>query len=134
MPQREDDPTISDNDFLWRRIVNNPHMTKVDSEGKLRPSSAAFLDGYTGEVSVHLARLTTLEKVLLDKPKVGVVEINAGYPRSLDHKIVRDPTETDPSHTLICPPDKSPKQRKIDARLMAAHSRWLQYPQEHQVG
>ncbi len=133
MPQREDDPTILDDDFLWRRIVNNPNMITRDSDGKLRPSSAAFRDGHTGEVSVHLARLTTLEKVLLDKPEVGIVEINAGYPRTLEHKIVHDPNDTDPSHTLICPPDKSPKQTKKDARLMAEHARWLLYPQEHRA-
>lgn len=133
MPQREDDPTILDDDLLWRRIVNNPNMVKIEPNGKIRPSSAAFLDGYTGEVSVHLARLKSLEKIQLDKSDVGVVEINAGYPRSLGQTIVTDPTDNDPSHTLICPPDKPAKQRKIDARLMAEHSRWLLFPQEYRT-
>lgn len=133
MPQRKDDPTILDDDLLWRRIVNNPHMVKIEPDGKIRPSSAVFLDGYTGEVSVHLARLTNFEKIRLDKPDVGVVEINAGYPRSLGQTIVADPTENDPSHTLICPPDKPTKKRKIDARLMAERSQWRLFPKEYRT-
>ena len=83
MAQRIDDQSINDDDLLWRRIVNNPIWWRRDEKGNLirdekgNPclSSASFLDGYTGEVSVHLARLTSQEKALKGRLDVGLVEI-----------------------------------------------------------
>jgi hypothetical protein len=46
--------------------------------------------------------------------------------------VVRDPTENDPSHALICPPaGASNKGRKSDARQMAGQARWIVLPQSH---
>ncbi len=95
--------------------------------GESRPSSAAFLDHTddTGEVSVHIAALTDIHRALAGHPDDKLVEIHAWFPRSLGHAIVRDPTEDDPSHALICPPQgKSKKQRKADALKMAQQARW----------
>ena len=128
---------VRDEDILWRRILNNPNMLKTEPSGSLRPSSAAFLDGRTGEVSVQIARLTTAEKALSNKADNGIVELEASYPRSLGHIVAYDPVKYDPdleddvSHALIWSPEKSPKQRKADARLMAEKSRWLCYPKDY---
>ncbi|MGH9833349.1 MAG: hypothetical protein ACREBD_11340 [Blastocatellia bacterium] len=129
MPQRIDDQSIKDEDLLWRRIVNTPVWIKQNSDGTYRPSSAAFLDDYTGEVSVHLAKLTTQEQALAGCPDEGLVEFEATIPRFLGHAVVRDPTDADPSHTLICPPsNQTRKTRKQDARKMADAARWLVKP------
>ena len=92
---------------------------------------------YTNEVSVHRANLTTQEKALEGKPDDGLVEIRAGFPRSLGQLVVYDPIKDHPtlpediSHALICPPASSTHgSRKSDARKMAeeASKRWLAYP------
>lgn len=130
MQPRIDDKSISDEERLWRRIVPSKVFTKIDSDGNLRPSSAAFLDGITGEVSVCRKSLTSVEKVLKHYPKQGLVEITAALPRSLNHTVVADPTEEDLSHTLICPPqDSSNSRRKKDARIMAAKAKWIVSPE-----
>lgn len=130
MTQRVDDKTtISNDDLLWRRISNVPQLIKELPDGTYRVSSAAFKDGINGEVSVHLARLTTQENALADHPEKGLIEIAASLPRSLGHIIVYDPEPDDPSHSLICPPDNQTRNtRNADARKMAEGSRWLVYP------
>ena len=130
MQLRINDLSISDDERLWRRII--PDWIIETPDGKFRPSSVAFLDGYSGEVSVHIAALTDREKVLEGRPNDSLVEINAGVPRSLNHAIVRDPTDKDPSHALICPPsDKSKNQRKKDARKMTDQARWVVLQKPH---
>lgn len=129
MPVREDDSSIADKDLLWRRIQNIPQWLKINNDGTFRLSSAAFLDDYIGEVSVHLEKIIkSQEKVLAGKPDDGLVEIEAGFPRSLGHKIVPEPTKDDPSHTLICPPEISNNRRRTDAKKMAKQARWLVLP------
>lgn len=128
-----------DNDILWRRIPNDPNMVKETPDGKLRLTSAAFRDGNTGEVSVHLAKLTTMEKALFNKADKGMVAIKTSYPRSLNHLVAYDPVKDDPtleddlSHTLICPPEQTSSHRKRDARLMAENSHWLRYPESYRT-
>ncbi|MEA5448792.1 hypothetical protein VB780_09455 [Leptolyngbya sp. CCNP1308] len=129
MQPRVDDKSISDDERLWRRIVPSNVFTKVDKDGNLRPSSAAFLDGITGEVSVCRACLTSVDKVLENYQQQGLVEINAKLPRSLGHIVVADPQEEDLSHALICPPpDSSYNRRKKDARIIADKAEWLVKP------
>lgn len=120
MPQRLDDLSIQNDDWLWRRIVNKPEWIARNIDGSYRLSSVAFLDDYTGEVSVDQAKLTTEEKALQGRPDDGLAKLQAGFPRSLDHIIVADPTQDNPAHVLICPPDDQSKgRRKANARKMA---------------
>lgn len=131
MPQRVDDPLIKDEDLLWRRIVNVPQWITQNPDGGYRVTSAAFLDDYTGEVSVHQAKLTTQERALKGRADDGLVEIEAGFPRALGQIVASDPTGDDPSHALICPPlDQSKGQRKANARKMAEAARWLLKPKD----
>ncbi|SRR6266498_280271 len=129
MTQDVDHPTVKDDDQLWRRIPDLPQMIKKLPDGTCRPSSAAFKDGLDGEVSVHWAKLTTKKKALAEYPEYGLVEIDAGLPRSLGHLVKYDPTPEDLSHTVIVPPQsKAPKSRERDAKVMAQAARWLVYP------
>jgi len=129
MTQDVDPPKINDDDLLWRRIPDIPDMIKKLPDGTYRVSSAAFKNGVDGQVSVHLARLTTVDAALADHPEKGLVEITAGLPRSLGHKVVYDREPEDHSHTLIVPPqNQSNNSRRRDAKLMAEAARWLMYP------
>jgi hypothetical protein len=129
MTQDVDDPTIDDDDLLWRRVANVPDMIKKLPDGTYRVSSAAFKDGIDGEVSVHLAKLTTAGDALADYPENGLVQITAGLPRSLDHRVVYDPTPEDRSHALIVPPrNQTPSSRNRDAKRMAQAAQWLVHP------
>jgi hypothetical protein len=47
---------------------------------------------------------------------------------------VRDPTEEDPSHAMICPPTGITKNnRKSDARKMTGEAKWLAFPASHRA-
>jgi hypothetical protein len=129
MTQDVDPPTINDDDQLWRRIPDVPDMIKKLPDGTYRVSSAAFKDGRDGQVSVHLAKLTTVETALADYPNNGLVWIYAGLPRSLGHSVIYDRTPEDRSHTLIVPPkNQTNKSRQRDAKRMAEEARWLVHP------
>ena len=65
--RRLDDPSITDEDSLYRRILPSWVVPKIG--GGFRPSSSAFLDNRSGEVSVNVARLTTQERVLATYPE-----------------------------------------------------------------
>lgn len=53
------------------------------------------------EVSVDLARLTTPEKTLQDRPDFGIGNIVAGAVRRCGFDAVHDPLEENPAHSLI---------------------------------
>jgi len=123
---RTDDPSIADEDALWRRILAHRGWIVRASNGGFRPSSVAFLDNLNGEVSVHVARLTTKDLVLADYPDQSLAEILAHVPRSLGHVVAFDKKPNDLSHAVICPPPQIPnKRRKRDAREMAERARWI---------
>src|SRR5438270_769778 len=112
MPQRVDDPTIADDEILWRRIV--PEWLHQEPDGTVRPAKVAFIDRLSGEVSVHIASIMRDPNLALDgRPLDSLVAIPASLPRSLGLAIVRDPTPNDPSHALICPSPTPAKARQF---------------------
>lgn len=130
MTQRIDDKnTISNDDLLWRRIVNKPQWFSCTEDGNCRVSSAAFIDRYTGEVSVHLARLTKQEKALAGRPDDGLVALSAAIPRANELIVAYDPKDDDPSHSLICSPSGSGIS-KSKARKLADAANWLVKPKD----
>jgi hypothetical protein len=126
MQPRVDDPSIGDDALLWRDIPPVSGWFHRNPDGSLRPSSMAFLDGLSRELSVHLASETTEAAVLNGRNEFSIAEIRAGCPRSLGYAVVRDPEPEDPSHTIICPPPQiAEKRRKKDARAMALQARFV---------
>ena len=74
VPECKDDPSVQDSAVLWRRIL--PGWWKETSDGKsYRLTSAAFKDRTEGGMSVHLASMTTVEKVLSNRPDDSLVAI-----------------------------------------------------------
>lgn len=105
---------IADTDALYRRI----HPSQV-KDG--RPSSAAFKDA---ELSVDLARLTTLERSLMGYPLHGLASITAGYARSQGQTVFHDPLlPANPAHTLV----KGHKTLGI-AKSLARNAKWEVLP------
>lgn len=122
---------IPDDERLWRRL-NRPEWIVTNPDGTRRISSVAFKDntGDEGRVSVHIASLTTIERVFQVWPPIsGVAEITAGVPRSLGHTVIHDPLEDDESHALICPPKVyGSKREKTDAKKMAQAACLIDHP------
>jgi hypothetical protein len=107
---RVDDLSIDAEEVLWRRVL--PDWLHREPDGRVRAGSHAFIDRQSGELSVNIAALTSIESVRQTRPGDFILAFKAGVPRKLGLKIVRDPEPDDPSHALICPsPDK--KQAKV---------------------
>lgn len=104
---------IADVDGLYRRM----HPLQV-KDGM--PTSAAFKDA---ELSVDLARLTTLERSLMGYPLHGLASITAGYARFLGQTVFHDPLEANPAHALV----KGNKTPHI-ARSLARSAKWEALP------
>ena len=98
-----DDKTIPDTEGLWRHINTTIKglIVKDPKTGKDRPSSSVFRDK-SGELSVDLASLTTVEKSLASKLDFIIAEIKAKIPREMGYAIVRAPQPDNSAHALIC--------------------------------
>jgi hypothetical protein len=106
--------------FLWRRV--HPKQLKRNPDGSLRASSASFKDS-RGELSVHIASLTTLEEILRRRPEMSVAQVTAGKVRSLGYVVIAAPTADDPSHAVITPPPQRGRgQVDRDATELASAS------------
>lgn len=69
---------------------------------------------------MHLASLTTVEQSLREFPSDSLASVQVGFVRSLGFAIVRDPTDLDPSHAIVCP---SPERTK--AGRIAENAKWV---------
>lgn len=116
LPEREDDPTILNEENLLRRIPPWPNMTKLDhNTNQIRPSSAAFTDPSSGDLEVsstHKERLLSsggrledaIGKDRLEESGWSLVSLSCDFLRnhlSIPQKLVADPTHEDRFHTLI---------------------------------
>jgi hypothetical protein len=88
--------TIFDNDELYRRITEK----HIKEDGCI--SSAAFQNtSNTDEMSVDLAKITTIEKTTLNNPKYGVASLMAIGARNLDQKVFHSPEQDNPAHSTV---------------------------------
>jgi hypothetical protein len=119
-----DDPEIADADILWRRLRPD-WIRESDEEGVFISSAAFWQDGELGEVSVNVARLTSLEAVLAagrESDSLGSTE--AGFPRSLGFAVALFEEEGNPGHAHLYPPRGWKKNdRRRSGREMARHAR-----------
>jgi len=110
--EKKDDPEISDDDGLLRRLPNWPNMVKFDHNMQVeRPSSAWFTDRSTSDREVSI----TLEKDLIDSggthqdavssyPDFGLAVIST---KTVRHEISpkqivnKQPTDDDDFHGLV---------------------------------
>lgn len=119
-----DDPSISDDAELWRRIPPW-HFYFDEKLGRSRPSKAAFEDDGDGSpMSVVLAsEAGPPESALAEHPGYALSAITAGLARACGQLIVRDPTPEEPAHAVVV-------GRKTDSikRRFAREARWVVPP------
>ena len=112
MPAEE----IGDEDLLHRRLAPG----WVDA-GVVSSAAFKFNGKPDGEISVDLARLRSVEETLSGRPTFGLGRLIAGFPRTLDFKVIHDPCPaTDPenyAHSLI-----SGENTRAKCRLLATNT------------
>jgi hypothetical protein len=114
-----DDPTISDETELWRRI---PHaQICYDANlGRQRPESWAFSDDPDGQpMSVFIGPELASPQAALAGLE-GFAAIKAGLARALNQAIVRDPTPEQPAHAVV----RGPKPASVRKRF-AREATWV---------
>jgi hypothetical protein len=129
VPEWRDDPTISEDERLWRRVlVDDPSHIKRDSvTGEARPSSGAF-KSHTELTSVAIASLTTPEDFLAGFPRHSIVEVTARAVRETGCLIARDPTPDDPAHAHIMSTKREDGHlTSSEARKIANQATWVVY-------
>lgn len=114
MPPWEDDPTIPDDEILWRRVP--PSEVKYDTAGRPFPKSSNFKQG-TPPLSVNIASLSTEELTLQNYEGFLIAAFTAGQARSLGCKIVRQPLPDNPSHALVVGSHKSDANGNLTGRF-----------------
>jgi hypothetical protein len=119
-----DDPTILDEDDLWRRI--HPGWVVPDNNrGGLRPSSQAFLDSPDGSpMSVLLAKEDSPERAMSATVWSGwsLAAIKASVARQNGQGICRDSNEEDPSHALVFGEKKKARKQLAQAAVWVVPS------------
>lgn len=117
MPERPDAEDVSGDDIVWRRVDKN--MIDRSPDGTESLQSWAYKD-QQHEVSVYLARETTVEAVLAaGKPEQLLVGIRVQVIRDLGYKIIRDPESDNRAHCLIWPYPENRTDRKAMALASA---------------
>lgn len=93
-----DDPTIGDNEVIWRRIY-----LAVDDENLKckRPSSACFQDGLHGPVSVYIASEAQSTQVMQGGKEPFLAALTVAFIRKLGLGIIRDSSSGGPGHALL---------------------------------
>lgn len=120
-----DDPSISDDSALWRRI--SPKWIVPDESGSgYRISSQAFQNHPADEsMSVHLAEemarngLSASDAVKAF-PGYSLVSITAGLARECSQRVARDPLPDDPAHAVV-----DGKKTKAVRRRFSNEARWV---------
>ncbi|MGH9840415.1 MAG: hypothetical protein ACREEM_16675 [Blastocatellia bacterium] len=122
----KDDPTISDDADLWRRIPPW-HFILDENLGDIRPSSAAFDDDPDGApMSAYLAEeCKEPQIVLVNHDGFGLVAITAKLARECNQLIARQPVPGPPGHIVVVG-KKTDSVRKKLAR--AAAKNWVVRP------
>jgi hypothetical protein len=132
MPRRNDDESLSDDQLLIRAIWDSRDAFTQTEDGNFRPSSAAFIDRRSSEVSVFVADLTDLDEIRARFPSFGLVSVSVGLVRSLGYIVAATPEEddpADPSHRVLCPgPNLGTSDLKKAAKSLALKANWIQLP------
>ena len=119
-----DDPTIHNEDVLWRRI--HPRWVKPDEKiGGVRLTSEAFQNSSDGSpMSVVLAKEHgNPEAVLEGHEGYSLASITACLARENCQGIARDPTQENPAHALVFG-----KKTEATSKKLARGAEWVVPP------
>ncbi len=113
--------TIDDDDGLYRHIAAKPSQIQPDPaapEG-WRVTSINFRNY---ELSVDVARLSSPDASLRDRPTHHLVELRAGFARhECQQEVLHDPIPDNYAHALI----KGDKPSKTVRRQLADNCKWV---------
>jgi hypothetical protein len=115
------DEPVDDTTDLYRRV--HPEQVIWDeNDCCLRPTSAVFKDV---EMSVHIADTLeaeerSAESVLESRPHHQLVAITAGFAKTEEQEVVREPRQEDSSHGNVV--GQKPKGRQ---KRFVKHSKWM---------
>jgi hypothetical protein len=101
MPAFEDDPSIVDQERLFRRIPRT--WIDWDDDDTAAISSAAFKDE---ELSINIESIMVRDgrppaDAIRQYPGYGLAAITAAHARSLNQAIARDPIQEEPAHGVV---------------------------------
>ncbi len=133
----EDDPNISGDVVLFRRIPPWPDRVTWDANGQPHFSSCNFKDK-ENELSVHLASETTPDEVLREHDGFGLVQITAQQVREAcgtGIKLCRCREDPAKGHVLICGRISGGAAKKLQRAAKWVEGRWpTRNPPELPVG
>jgi hypothetical protein len=128
-PALVDDPAITNDESLWRRI--HPDWVVPDqNRGGVRVSSAAFDDSHDGSpLSVLLAGVVRAtgrgpENVLVGFLGYALASITAGDARTCGQGVAPTPRSDEPAHASVFGPKTKPIKRQL-----AKAARWVITPE-----
>ena len=127
-PHPEDDPSILDEEDLWRRI--SPTWVLKDKDGRPRVTSQAFQnDDEDGTMSIHLSSVAeqigrTPSTILERYPGYSMASITAGDARQQKQGVKPDPSLEDPDHGSVV----GDKGKGVRKQLRKA-AKWVVEPQ-----
>lgn len=133
------DPSISNEEDLLRRIPPWHFFTDSNLGGLVRPSSAAFEDDDDGDpMSVYLSSVLVAEQrepnsVLTGHQGFGLASITAGLARECNQTVHPDPLPDETSHAVVCG-DKESGKKKAVKRKFAQGAKWVVAPAPPQAG
>jgi len=115
-----DDPTIGDNEIIWRRI----HQSQVVEDNNLkrkRPSTGGFDNGRDIPLSVYIASQAQSPQVVMQGAKEKyLVALTVGFIRQLPLGIMCDSSSGGPGHVLLIG-----KKTKTMLNSMAKTATWV---------
>jgi len=124
---RQDDPTLSDEIALLRRIPPWADRVRWDEHGRPVASSQNFKDK-NDELSVFIEVETTIEGVLAGHPGFGLVRFTAQQVRGVCGPTIilcRDPLNPGPpGHALICGKITASMRQKLKGLVQWVEGRW----------
>jgi hypothetical protein len=125
LDHKQDDPSITDDDGLLRRVPHFPNMTKYNhNTSSYELTSACFSDrddGYELSISLETPLLESgkCHQDILEKPgfnNYGLARVESGFVRreiEPAQSIVRNPVELDPYHGLVVGKKSKSAKRKL---------------------
>jgi hypothetical protein len=126
-----DDPSISDETPLYRRLHPQLHVQWDENRQCRRFTSGAF-QNTTGTLEMSVVLGDTLEvlgrepeTVLADRPDWYLVSLLAGRARAHDQGIVRDPLDSEPAHGNVVGEKPTPRKRAL-----AREAEWVIGPED----
>ena len=125
MPELVDDPTIGDDEVLWRR-VSPEQIHSAEESDPPPPPSLAFKSNVV-KISVNRSSLTTVDATLDGYPQHSLLGVTAGSVRAAGCRVAGQPVEGNAAHVLILGSGPDGRLKPPEAKRIAAHATWVVY-------